>query len=386
MNFPFLARLCGLAGTIGLLLSSFVTAGEVPSPYGAFAGAEMAQAETHWIAPYVLCTSKVFAENRQKVVSWFDPTGKVIKEISGDVYESNGYVHEAKPQYASVIHSLDGWWTIALPPIAHPFPWDGPILVQGEICAHYHYTNWEAGQMILDVYSRGKQVGTAGPFIARSEMAKLGVDGCTILQTWKERLNGTPQVVIVGPDAKVRLQQDCDANSEPYAFADGKGALMNVPTEEGLPDRYLAVTAEGTHQLYDKLSGGNPIARVPSSDLVLFYSDVKKKEFQLMHGASGEIVWNIPSPLRSTERVEQVGPSALVVEDMILLLGIDIAAVDLKTGELRAIWKSTWNERTNRPVPVGGFYRLGDDIYIVGNDSFFKMNLRDIKLKVHGWE
>jgi hypothetical protein len=281
------------------------------------------------------------------------------------------------------VHSLDGRWTIALPPIEHPFPWDGPILVQGDICTHYHYSNWDAGQMILDVYHRGKKVGTVGPFITRSDMAKLGEDGCTILQTWKERLNGTPQVVIVGPDAKVRLQQDCDGNSEPYAFADGRGALMKVPTEAEAPDRYLSVMADGTHQLYDKLSGGSPIARIPSSDLVLFYSDVKRNEFQLMHGDSGEIVWNIPSPLRPTERVS---PVALVVEDMILLMGIDDAALDLKTGALRAIWKSTWNERTNTPVPIGGFHRQGDDIYIVGGDSFSKVNLQDIRLKIHEWK
>jgi len=65
----------------------------------------------------------------------------------------------------------------------------------------------------------------------------------------------------------------------------------------------------------------------------------------------------------------------------VLLLGLDMVALDLETGKTVALWE----DKKQKPT-YGRLMRTGDDLYIVGAMDFFKLNLEDIEAKRHGWK
>lgn len=369
-------------------------AADAPSPFHPFPGELDGTTGAHWLAPYVFYADCWFPENRQETVRWYDDRGHLMKEISGSVRDSHGYVSESTRDEL-IVHGMSGLWKVTFrpnpayrPPGKYPpgvLSPDDYYYATGDVFARQFHISDE--QTKVEVYSKGKLVGSHGPFLDhKTDHAKLNEDGCTSLVTWKDDQRKTEEVLVIGPDAQIRLRMDIPKGvnikegRELFTYSEGKGVLLQLP-EEQPKRRYLAVNAGGGSQIFDLPEMAYPRADIPASDLVLFLASDNDK-LLLVHAATGAVVWDVPVAVRHMPTIEV---NVLVAEDKILVVGLDVAALDLKTGKVVATWKSQWKPELDS-LPRAFFTRQGGDIYIVGERQFFRLNLRDIDLKVHGWE
>lgn len=359
---------------------------EPPSPTYAFPGKWAGTASERWIAPFVYYSDRWVGGKREYAITWYDEHGAVTKTVSGpNVSLPAGFISEqAKDGYA--IHGLDGSWRGVLSEKTGPLTmfdsWEG----SGDTFLRLHYPTQDP-ECLVDVYYRGRFLGSAGPFLqGPNPRIQLVEDGYAALIAWKDNRKTAAQVVVIGPDGKIAFREECDKGAfDPYPIMHGKGVLLTVPrADSDESNQKQFVDADGTHVLFDAKTNGTLLATDPASDLLLFVQGrPDDTEFlQLVHATTGALVWQIDSPVRVYVHQNQVESThAVFAGDKLLLLNMDAAAVDPRSGEVLGVWKAQ-----QRTPAVGAFYRRGDDIYIVGDNQFFKLDLDDIAAKRNGWK
>ena len=123
-------------------------------------------------------------------------------ELAGPNVDAHvGYVYEYGDG-GGVIHAVNGGWKIDLP--NKPGPAGYITATERQHVVHEFHP--KDGEIAADVYVEGKLTGTVGPFVQyQGQDVQLGADGSLALLAWKDADKKTPQVIGVGPDAKVRF-------------------------------------------------------------------------------------------------------------------------------------------------------------------------------------
>jgi hypothetical protein len=383
--FPLTSTL--LAGWLAVLLqvlSQSAAAGVPYMPPATFPGTKLGAVEGRWIAPWVYSFSSKVGEHRfERTVRWYDANGVVIKELSGlKVSDFPDFVTEWVDD-RFYIHGVYSSWKFELPRKAAPGMRPGFHCARGEIFLDRYYVR--LGESMIDVYDHGKLAGTAGPFRDhRDQSLAQSDDGCTALMTWKDAEKKIAQAVVIGPNAAIRCRVDCGEDARaPFTIAGGKGALLEIEGRRSseapeVPFRYVG--ADGETREFSLPPNARPLVSLPSTDLVLFASQLQNERFLLVHVRTGKVVWDVPSPVRM---YPSVSTQAMVVKDkgQVLLLGLDMAALDLETGKAVALWEN----KKEKPM-FGRLVQAGDDLYIISALDFFKLNLEDIEAKRNGWK
>jgi hypothetical protein len=181
----------------------------------------------------------------------------------------------------------------------------------------------------------------------------------------------------MGRDGKIKFRMDCGKDDvNPVPLANGEGVLVEVENREQTQFRRLAPDKEPL----DFAIGANAylLACVPRGDLVLSRTREQELErFQIVHGSTGQVVWDIASPVRP---IPNIATQAIVSGNRVLLVGRDVAAVDLESGKLAAVW-----EPADARSIAGRFFRQGNEVFILTESAFFKLNFSDMDLKQSGW-
>ncbi len=359
---------------LGTLCSSTTDAG-IPFHRRKLPGAEKGKAEIRWIAPYVLATRYSVEGTAITTVRWFDDKGRVARELSGPGVDARtDYLLErAAPE--TVIHDVNGQWKLALPKKPGPA---GYITAVGEVFVHQFHP--AEGQIAADVYVAGRRTGTVGPFVQyKGRGVRLANDGSSAFLTWKGSKKETVQVVVVGRDGNIRLRADCGEDADdPYAVGGGKGVLVRVVGREEPPVRFRYLHVGATWLSFDVGPNAYPMACTPQEGTVLFHTSIGEKEqFRLVDCRIGKAAWEIPSPVQYYDGVVS---SALFVDDKILFVGRDFAAVDVRSGKLIARWQPNV-PRSDR----GWLARRKDHHFVVTREEFVEINLADIAAKSNGW-
>jgi len=312
-------------------------------------------------------------------VRWFNEAGQVTQEVSGStVQTSTDYVSERKEK-DTIIHGIDGSWQFTLP--------RKPELEGGHIEAigatFLHQFRPAPGQTTANIYASGKLMWSVGPFLEHPfGDAHLADDGSVTLLTWKNEEKKVCQVVLVGADGKIRFQVDCGEDVlSPMPLANGAGIVSTLNRRHD-PPASIKYVAPGVEPVYYEVGpNASPMMGV-QGDLILFRtSNGHEESFQLVHGTNGQPLWAIVSPVRIWKQEGgSVATSAMVIEDLILLLGRDAAAVDLKTGRVVARLESNDPRRGS-----ARFVRSEQKLYAMTEAEFFQIDLSDIRAGRNGW-
>jgi hypothetical protein len=350
-----------------LLSSTFLLFGNAlagpPGSFSSFPGSLEGTAESQWIAPYVLSSSYFVGGQGLTTIRWFDEKGGVLDEISGPHIISQRGLVEARGEKELVVYGTSARWALKIADDHYPVARDWRFAADGEMFIHQYPRTSE--ETMVDVYRSGKLVGSAGPFPLGWDEASLHENGLVTLTTGRRYQKAARQVIVIGPDAKILLQQNCtDSDIYPFPTGDGKGVLLEVDGLKRPPARFHYIGADGLNLLLDSPANGQPLCSAPSGDLVLFSTSIGETErFQLLHASTGKTVWEIPSPVRPypNEAIK-----ATIIGDRVLFLGIDVAAIDLKGGHVTSFWEK------KKAMPTDArFSKKGDKIYIISDREFF---------------
>ncbi len=380
---------------VGLQLATSAIADPPPPLPRTVPGVEKGRIETRWLAPYVATTTEQVGSSRTTSVRWFDEDGEVVREVSGAGVHSNvGFVYE-NANGLTTIHAVNGDWKLPLPKKpGRP----GHIKATADSRTFVHQFHPREGQTAVDVYLSGKLASTIGPFDQyEGGGVQLGEDGSLAFLAWKSEENKIAQVVVVGPDAKVRFQADCgELVCCPIVGPDGTGVLVRSNADENTLNTFTFYNKSGTVRSLDIRPNPGFIAWLPGSSKTLFQTSIGyDNRYQLIDWETGNTLWDIPEPARGHRLLTT---AALAVEDGFLLLGglefmklgdregpvRSIYAVDLQNGEVVSHWLPS--PLYHFSLDGGSFIRLGEKLFLVSNTEVAEIELEDIAAKSNGWQ
>jgi hypothetical protein len=372
-RYPMVAKKASAFGALlavlGCCLGSTV-AGE-PFSYRKLPGVTKGKADARWIAPYVLATKYSVAGKGVTTVRWYDESGSVIKELTGPALHASPECITEEIDGTGILRPVQGKWKIAV-----PFKTEMGGYIKGDRFVHeFHPVE---GEIALDIYVTGKLVGSAGPFVSFKGMnVELADDGSLALMTWKTSEKQAAQVVVIGPDGKTTFRADCEEDMyHPYPVAGGAGVLLRVESHQKPPVRFRYSSGGGPWVTHEVGPNARPVLSLPDEEKVLFSTSIGEAErFKLIDCGSGKLLWEI-WPVEGFAGT----PAAVVFEGKIFFMGRDLAAVDIKSGNIIARWEPNVlrDER-------GWFVRRGTRLFIVTDDEFVELNASDIVAKMNGW-
>jgi len=358
---------------LGTWLFGPVEAG-VPDLEQKLPGTTRGRAESRWIAPYALFTQYGMGETYVATVRWFDDKGHVVKELTGNLMAHPEFVMEFRPD-GTVYHDVNGKWNLFLPKKPDD---SGYVTSAGDTFVHeFHPTE---GEIAADIYLAGKLIGTVGPFVQyKGRDVRLAEDGSMAFMAWKTPKKDAVQVVVVGPDGKVSFCVDCGQDVDhPHPVGGGKGVIVEVVGPGEHHTRFRHMQSGGNWVPLEVGPNARSLAWTSDGAGVLFCTSIGTKErFKLIDPASGKLLWETPSPVKY---YEDYATSAVVLDDKLLFIGHDFAAVDIKTGQVIARWEGN-TPRSDR----GWIARRGDRLFFVTNEEFVEIDPADIAAKKNGW-
>jgi len=352
-----------------LFLALDARAGAFEPPTGP--GESQGSVEAHWLAPFVLKTAYSVGQHAEITFCWYDEEGNLIERLTGPhVFYNPGYVAERIGK-TCVIHGTTGHWQLAIPNKGEEArPGDSRFEAKGELFIHQYFRSLK--ERMVDVYRSGNLVGTAGPFLRGFDDAELFRNGCISLTTGRREPEAKREVIVIGPDATIRLRQRCGEHDiSPFVVANGKGVLLEVDGRPRPPVEFHYIGADGLNALLDLPANARCLCSDPLSDLVLFSINGTTDEgFQMLHATTGAVLWEIKSPVRS---YPSTAIKTMIAGDKVLFLGMDLAAVNLKDGQLESFWR----EKRNQPMN-GELFLMGNDVYVVCPSEFYKIDPSDL--------
>ncbi len=343
-------------------------------------GATIGQANTRWIAPYVLATSYQVKGTMMRSVRWFDEKGGITNELAGPGVEPRtDYIYQWTSS-GITNYSVNGGWELVVPNKPGP---SGYVAGTGDTFVHEFHPR--EGEIAVDVYLAGRLVGSVGPYAQyMGNDVQLAEDGDMVLLTWTTSEKLGLQTLVIGPDGKIRFQSTCEQAaqlSHPISrpVGGGHGVLMRVDSPSEPPVRFTCKVVGGNWITRAIGTNAWPMECTLPGDLVLFDLSIGEDEsFQLFDCATGKAAWEISSPVQHWSGSIS---GAVTLDDMLLFVGRDFAAVSLKTGKLIAKWEPNVPRRDR-----GWFARRGDRLFFVTEDRFAELVPADIKAKRNGWQ
>jgi len=225
----------------------------------------------------------------------------------------------------------------------------------------------------VDVYVAGKLTSTLGPFVQyRGRDVKSAADGTLALPVWKTESKNHAQVIIAGPDGKIRFRIACDQPiGSLEAAPGGRGILLRVEAREEPPVVFRFYGTDGPRTTSPVGPNAHLVAWVPKTVTALFATSIgHKHRYKLIDCLAGETRWEIAEPVRPHPHTY---PSVAVDQEHVLFGGIDFAAVDIKTGKVTAHWQP---DRSRPDAPR--FVRCDGRLFVVASDQFTEIRLDDI--------
>ncbi len=340
-------------------------------------GRRIGETESLWIAPFALATRYRIGQTRVSTVRWFDDKGRIVRELTGKLEQHSDYIEEYRGEGASfhsVYHDVNGRWKVDPP--RKPGR-DGFIAAAGDTFIHGY--NPAEGEIAADIYRSGRLIGTVGPFVQYFDlsMPRLSRDGSIAFTTWKSPKKEAPQVVVVGPDAKVSFTAECSPDAVFCMPLDGgKGVIVLASGAGEHRTRYRCMRAGGEWMTLEDGAGRPTPAETPDGIGLLLCTYTG---YRLVDTRTGKRIWEIPSPVRDLDRYVA---SIELFHDVFLFIAADLAAVDIKTGAVLGRW--TPGIKLDKPARVA---RLGDRIFLVTPDEFTELDFTpaDIAAKRNGW-
>jgi hypothetical protein len=340
---------------------------------------------TRWIAPNVSITHRVSRDANTTSVTWFDASGKVRQELSGNsLTVEPGFVVAVRDR-RGIVRGVNRDWEMAMPGngeyiTATP---DSRFFVQQVATDHEHLS--------ADIYEDGKLLATVGPYLKYlGNDIQLGDDGSIAIPTWKTKEKRFAQIEAIGPDGKEKFRADCDGpiggvfpapNAAAVLVARGDGSGM-FSLYDGTTKR--PITPHGHNVRF--------VAWVPGTTTALMQSSVGfDSSWELIDGRSAKSLWNIHHP--NPARPEWTGTTVAVTRDYVLLAEEELVnarparsiyALETKTGKLAAHWLPSG---ANYPMTEGQtFLTLGEHLYLVSDSECSEIRFEDIAAHKGGWK
>jgi len=303
-------------------------------------------------------------------VRWFDADGNVLRTLAGrglDVHHE--FVCDSNSD-RTTIHGVRDDWTFVLP--RKPGR-SGYITACANGWTFLHQFHPQESQIAVNVYLSGKLATTIGPFVQyRGRDVRPAVDGSLALLAWKTESKKQVQIVVAGPDGKVRFRVDCDQSVDaPEAAPGGRGVLARVEGREEPPVVFRFYDADGTRSTISVGPNAHLVTWIPETITALFATSVgHTHRYKLIDCTTGEAKWEIAEPVQPHVSTY---PSVAIEGAYVLLAGIDFAAVGLHDGKIVARWKP---DRSRPDAPR--FVRYQNRLFLVANDQFTEIRLEDI--------
>jgi hypothetical protein len=357
-------------------------------------GVVKARVKTRWLAPYVSVTTRSLGGKGTTTVQWFTPDGKLARELAGPNVDAHpGYVYEYG-QGKGTIHAVNGGWKIALPQKPGPA---GYITATEDSRTFVHEFHPREGEVAAYVYRDGNLAGTIGPYLQyQGQDVQLGSDGSLALLVWKDEDKKTAQVVVAGPDAKVRFRVDCEGPvMSPVPALGGRGVLVQANAGGDARNTFCFYTRAGKVSSVKVGPNAGFMAWLPGTATALMHTSVGHDyRFHLIDWSTGKKLWDIPDP--NPARVPGSLPPVGVVKDHLLLGGLEyvkwgdrgepvrsLHALDPKTGRVVARWLPG---PLYQPSSDGGrFLRVGKKLFLVADEEFAEVSVEDIAGRRNGW-
>ncbi|HEV3259878.1 MAG TPA: hypothetical protein VG013_23625 [Gemmataceae bacterium] len=372
-------------------LCSLSTAGPPPPEPRNMPGDGKGRVQTRWLAPSVSVTTRSVAAERMTLVQWFTPQGKLARDLAGpNVYSHSGYVYEG-----GTIYAVNGDWKIVLPHKPGP---PGYITATEDSRTFVHEFHPKEGEIAADIYVDGKLAGTVGPYLQyQGQDVQLGADGSLALLAWKDDDKKTAQVVVAGPDAKVRFRADCDGPVLfPEPAPEGNGVVVQTNAGGDAGNTFTFYTKGGKVSSLNVGPNAGLLTWLPRTTTAVFHSSIGYDyRFHMVDWSTGKRVWDVADPNHA--RVPGALPPVAVTKGHLLIGGLEyvpwgdhqesvrsIYAVDSKTGQVVAHWLPSPFNQASRDG--GRFLQLGPKLFLVTDDEFAEVAIDDIAAKKNGWQ
>ncbi len=382
----------GCATLMAVVLASAVTAKPPPPSPVTMPGHLTNTVRTRWLAPYVTVTSTSVGGTGNTSVRWLTPDGKVKRELSGpNVGGQPGFVYDYG-KGERVVHGVTGDWQFLLP----KKPGDAPYITSspdGRVFVHQFHP--KKGQIAVDLYVAGKCVGSVGPFWQyQGRSVQVADDGSIALLVWKDETKQVAQVVAAGPDGKVHVKADCEGPVDaPEAAPEGVGVLVQPNTAEGR-NTWSYYTAKGKGATLTVGPNAHLVCWLPGTTRALCSTAIGSTyRFHLIDWATGRRLWEIDDP--NGARTGSSAPQVVPVGGLLLFAGLQaidlggrsepvrsLQAVEVRTSQLVARWQPTPLQRF---TDGGRFVRVGERLFLVTDEEFAEIRLRDIGERKNGW-
>ncbi|MBC8869318.1 MAG: hypothetical protein H8E44_07860 [Planctomycetes bacterium] len=359
-----------IAIVAGLTMARRAGAVPPPPPRGSLPGATHGKLECRWLAPFVCAMTERVGGAGETRVRWFDTDGNVTRTLAGRGLDVHHEFTCDSNSGGTTIHGVRGDWSFVLPDKPGR---SGYITACTNGRTFLHQFHPQENQVAVDVYLSGKLATTIGPFVQyRGRDVRPAADGSLALLTWKTEGEKQAQIVVTGPDGKVRFRVDCDQSVDsPEAAPVGRGVLARIEGREEPPVVFRFYDADGTRTTISVGPNAHLVSWVPETTTALFATSVgHTHRFKLIDCTTGEAKWEIAEPVQPHVSTY---PSVAIEGAYVLFAGIDFAAVGLHDGKIMASWKPDCS-RPDAPR----FVRRDDRLFLVANDQFTEIGLEGI--------
>ena len=353
------------------------------------------EVKARWVAPYVSVTTRSVGAGRLTAVQWLASDGRTRREAAGSsLTVQPGFVYATGEGDAGTIHAVNADWTIALPKKDGPA---GYVTATEDSRTFVHQFHPTDGEIAADVYVGGKLAGTIGPFLQyEGQGVHLGADGSLALLAWKSGAKDAAQVVVAGPDGWERFRADCDGPVMNPVPAPGGSAVLVQPNTGG--------DARNTFTLYDATGrmaslgvGANAafMTWLPGTTTAVMQTSIGYDyRWHLIDWQTGKRLWDVPNP--NPAPVTWASVSVVPADDYLLIGGLEylasggdkdpvrsLYALDVKTGQTVARWLPS--PPSGRASDAGRFLWLDGRLFLVTDEAFSEINLKDIAARRNGW-
>lgn len=381
-----------MAASLLALLATLAPAGPPPPPPRIMPGSRKGKVSTRWLAPYVSVTRRTVGNESALTVQWFGRDGRLARSLSGgNVNAHPGYVL-VTGEGAGTVRAVNGDWQFPLPAKAGP---PGYITATEDSRTFVHQFHPKEGEIAADIYVAGKLAGTVGPFPQYKGMGiEVGADGSVALLAAKPGADQSRQVVVAGPDAKVRFRVKCDGLAiAPAPAPGGTGVLVRTNASGDARNTFTFYTKAGKASSLNVGPNAGLLAWLPGTTRAVMHTSIGYDyRFHLVDWKTGKRLWEIADP--NPARVPGSLPASAVTAHHLLVGGrqqmgphnepvLSLYALDIKTGKRAAHWL---------PAPLrpaaddGHFLQLGKDLYLITDEEFSLIHVAEITGKKNGWK
>jgi hypothetical protein len=366
-------RACVLAAGFALAVAPMPATSVPPSPMEKRVpmGGAVLRTDSRWVAPFVEYTEVRGDRWESHKVRWFSEKGEVLaetdslaaNEFSFDYYFTSG------PSSHLMFHGMYNDWQLPAPSAEYygVASTDGRVFLiftRNETSSVQPATGPATG---ATVYARGKLGAKLGPFPGMTlTSAPMGADGsvAALFSTTANPEQG--RVLVTDANARITMTLSTTGTEVAYAAPDGRGALLTQ-----MDGTVLYAHANDSFRRVSMGRGLPPHAQamqwVPGSGQV-FIAGTETHELILLDCDKGSAVWRAPSlgtyHVVAFDRYVFETGIASASDDATLRVGA-INAIDIKTGNLVATWRSN--------VPARGIGKLmmrDHRLYYVTDDIF----------------